>query len=252
MIHRRAPWRSETLVVRQERAVRTRRAILEAAAVVFDERGFEAATIAEILAHAGVTKGALYFHFSSKQELAQGVLDAQFGKCLVPPRESKLQELVDVAMVSAYRMKHEPMLSAGARLSLGPEPLETRGGAVPGWIELMRRVLSAAKEQGELLPHVDPAETAWILSACWSGVQLYSQTLSDRGDIEGRVATLYQHALPGIATPAMLSRLDMAEDRGRRVMAEVAAGRAAAAAGLVPGPRARAEQRDRSGAEGRA
>lgn len=210
-------------MVRQERAVRTRRAILEAAAVVFDERGYDAATIAEILAHAGVTKGALYFHFSSKLELAQGVLDEQFGRCLVPPRASKLQELVDVAMVLAYRMKHEPMLSAGARLSLGPDTLEMRGGAVPGWIEILRRLLKAAKEQGELLPHVDPAETAWILSACWSGVQLYSQTFSDRRDIEARVATLYQHALPGIATPAMLSRLDMAEDRGRRVVAEIAA-----------------------------
>lgn len=65
-------------MARQERAVRTRRAILEAAAAVFDERGYEAATIADILARAGVTKGALYFHFCSKQELAQGVLDEQF------------------------------------------------------------------------------------------------------------------------------------------------------------------------------
>ncbi|AWZ10976.1 TetR/AcrR family transcriptional regulator [Streptomyces sp. ICC1] len=219
-------------MVRQERAVRTRRAILEAAAVVFAERGYEAATIAEILAHAGVTKGALYFHFTSKLELAQGVLDMQYDTFLVPPRESKLQEVVDVAMVSAYRIRHEPMISAGARLSLGPETFEIRGGAVPGWIEVLRRLLIAAKNQGELLPHVDPAETAWILSACWTGVQLYSQTFSDRGDIERRVAALYQHALPGIATPAMLSRLDMAEDRGRRVLEEVAAGaRAAAGAG---------------------
>ncbi|WP_328304716.1 TetR/AcrR family transcriptional regulator (plasmid) [Streptomyces sp. NBC_00435] len=227
-------------MVRQERAVRTRRAILEAAAVVFDERGYDAATIAEILAHAGVTKGALYFHFSSKLELAQGVLDAQFDKCLVPPRASKLQELVDVAMVLAYRMKYEPMLSAGARLSLGPDTLEMRGGAVPGWIEILRKLLCVAKEQGELLPDVDPAETAWILSACWSGVQLYSQTLNDRADIEGRVATLYRHVLPGIATPAMLSRLDMADDRGRRVVAEVAtraarAARAGAGAGAGAG-----------------
>lgn len=72
------------IVARQERAVRTRRAILEAAAAVFDERGYEAATIADILARAGVTKGALYFHFSSKQELAQGVLDEQMAEGGVP------------------------------------------------------------------------------------------------------------------------------------------------------------------------
>lgn len=210
-------------MVRQERAVRTRRAILDAAAAVFDERGYDAATIADILSRAGVTKGALYFHFASKRELAQGVLDAQLGEGGVPSRDSKLQELVDVAMVLAYRMKHEPMLSAGARLSLGPEMREVfGGGAVPEWIDLTRMLLSEAKGQGELLPHVDPAETAWVLSASWTGVQIYSQTLTDRADIEERVAALYQHALPGIATPAMLGRLDITEDRGRRVLAEMA------------------------------
>ncbi|MFD8655358.1 TetR family transcriptional regulator, partial [Streptomyces mirabilis] len=60
-------------MVRQERAVRTRRLILDAAASVFDERGYEAATIGEVLARAGVTKGALYFHFPSKRALAEGV-----------------------------------------------------------------------------------------------------------------------------------------------------------------------------------
>lgn len=212
-------------MARQERAVRTRRAILEAAASVFDERGYDAATIADILSRAGVTKGALYFHFASKQELAQGVLDEQFAEGGVPHRESKLQELVDVAMVLAYRMKREPMLSAGARLSLGPGMREIfGGGSVPGWIEFTRTLLCRAKEQGELLPHVDPAETAWILSACWTGVQIYSQTLSDRTDIEERVAAVYQHICPSIATPAMLARLDIAPDRGQRVTAEMRPG----------------------------
>ncbi|MET9697368.1 ScbR family autoregulator-binding transcription factor [Streptomyces sp. NPDC006529] len=211
-------------MARQERAVRTRRAILEAAASVFDERGYDAATIADILARAGVTKGALYFHFASKQELAQGVLDEQFGEAGVPSRESKLQELVDVAMLLAHRMKIEPMLSAGARLSLGPGMREIfGGGSVPGWIEFTRDLLVQAKQQGELLPHVDPAETAWILSACWTGAQIYSQTLNDRDDIEERVASVYQHIYPSIATPAMLSRLDIAPDRGARVAVELGA-----------------------------
>ncbi|WP_420078045.1 ScbR family autoregulator-binding transcription factor [Streptomyces sp. JL4002] len=214
-------------MARQERAVRTRRAILEAAAAVFDERGYDAATIADILSRAGVTKGALYFHFSSKQELAQGVLDEQFAEGGVPHRESKLQELIDVAMVLAFRMKRDPMLSAGARLSLGPGMRDIfGGGSVPGWIEFTRTLLLQAKEQGELLPHVDPAETAWILSACWTGAQIYSQTLSDRADIEERVSAVYQHICPSIATPAVLARLDMAADRGERVGAEM---------GLTPG-----------------
>ncbi|MEV6183872.1 helix-turn-helix domain-containing protein, partial [Streptomyces sp. NPDC052015] len=61
-------------MARQERAIRTRQTILVAAAEVFDEVGYEAATISDVLKRSGVTKGALYFHFTSKQELAQAVL----------------------------------------------------------------------------------------------------------------------------------------------------------------------------------
>ncbi|WP_435060255.1 TetR family transcriptional regulator [Streptomyces sp. bgisy060] len=71
-------------MARQERAVRTRRTVLEAAAAVFDERGYKAATIADILKRADVTKGALYFHFASKRALAQGILDEQFSQAEVP------------------------------------------------------------------------------------------------------------------------------------------------------------------------
>ncbi len=209
-------------VAQQERAVRTRRTILEAAAAVFDERGYEAATIADILTRAGVTKGALYFHFPSKQLLAQGVIDEQFAEGGVPPRDIKLQEIFDMSMVLAYRMRREPMLSAGARLSLGPATNKTfRGGSLPGWIELTRDLLDQAKDQGELLPHVETASAAWTLTAAWTGAQSVSETLTDREDFEDRVADLYGYIYPSIATPAVLARLDMAPDRGARVIEEM-------------------------------
>ncbi|MCH0538612.1 TetR/AcrR family transcriptional regulator [Streptomyces sp. MUM 203J] len=211
-------------MAQQERAVRTRRAILEAAAAVFDERGYEAATIADILARAGVTKGALYFHFPSKQLLAQGVIDEQFAEGGVPDRDIKLQQLLDMSMVLAYRMRREPMLSAGARLSLGPATRRTfGGGSLPGWIELTRELLDQAKNQGELLPHVDTAATAWILTAAWTGTQSVSETLADREDFESRVADLYRHIYPSIATPAVLARIDMSPERGAQVIEEMSA-----------------------------
>ncbi|MEU9982376.1 ScbR family autoregulator-binding transcription factor [Streptomyces sp. NPDC050856] len=236
-------------MARQERAVRTRRAILEAAAAVFDERGYEAATIAEILERAGVTKGALYFHFPSKQALAQGVLDEQLAEGGVPPRDSKLQEMVDVGLLLAYRIKREPMLSAGARLSLGPEMRDVFcGGSVPGWIEFTTRLLEAAKAQGELLPHVNPAETAWVFCACWTGAQMYSQALTEREDLEARVTSVYQHIYPSIATPAVLARLDMSPQRAARVVAEVESLRAAEADGVAESARATEPARATAGA----
>ena len=49
----------------------SRRALLEAAAQVFSERGYRGATVDAILARAGLSKGAFYWHFASKEELFQ-------------------------------------------------------------------------------------------------------------------------------------------------------------------------------------
>ena len=46
-----------------------RRAILEAAATMFREHGFEGVTVADIMTAAGLTHGGFYRHFKSKDEL---------------------------------------------------------------------------------------------------------------------------------------------------------------------------------------
>lgn len=57
-----------------EQAQQTRESLLRAALAVFDQRGTAHATLAEIAAEAGVTRGALYWHFKSREDL----LDALF------------------------------------------------------------------------------------------------------------------------------------------------------------------------------
>lgn len=47
----------------------TRRALLEAAANIFAEKGLNGATIDEIAKRAGVTKGAIYSHFDGREDL---------------------------------------------------------------------------------------------------------------------------------------------------------------------------------------
>src|SRR3954451_19800265 len=57
----------------QERGRTTRHALLLAAADLFAARGYHGASLTDILKVSGRTKGALYFHFSSKQALAQAL-----------------------------------------------------------------------------------------------------------------------------------------------------------------------------------
>jgi AcrR family transcriptional regulator len=207
-------------MAQQERAVRTRRAVLEAAAAVFAERGYAAATIAEILNRAGVTKGALYFHFDSKAALAQGVLQEQMTTGYHVARELKLQEWVDAGMTLAERLPQEPMLLAGVRLSADLQGRDAFGGAWPAWAELTGAVLAEAKERGEVLPHVVPEETAEVFLGGWIGVQFVSQAVAGWADLDHRMSALFNHLLPAIAAPAVLVRLDTAPDRGARVIAE--------------------------------
>ncbi|PKW05660.1 transcriptional regulator, TetR family [Streptomyces sp. 1222.5] len=208
-------------MAQQERAVRTRRAVLEAAAAVFAERGYAAATIAEILQRAGVTKGALYFHFDSKAALAQGVLQEQITTEYHLPRELKLQEWVDAGMTLAKRLPQEPMLLAGVRLSADLQGRDVFGSAWPAWAELTARVLEEAKERGEVLSHVVPEESAQVFLGAWIGVQFVSQGVAGWTDLDARMSALFNHLLPAIAAPSVLARLDTAPDRGARVIAEV-------------------------------
>src|SRR5690349_22714085 len=53
----------------------TRAFILQSAAEAFAERGYTDTTLAELIARSGLTKGAFYFHFASKEQLALAVLE---------------------------------------------------------------------------------------------------------------------------------------------------------------------------------
>lgn len=60
----------------KEEAQVTRSLILEAAEKAFYERGVARTTLADIASLAGVTRGAIYWHFSNKADLVQAMLDS--------------------------------------------------------------------------------------------------------------------------------------------------------------------------------
>ncbi|WP_371524691.1 TetR/AcrR family transcriptional regulator [Streptomyces sp. NBC_01283] len=206
-------------MAQQERALRTRRAILTAAAEVFDDFGYEAATMSQILRRAGVTKGALYFHFTSKEQLASEVLHENAQVPAVPPQRLKLQEAADRGLLLAYLMVRDPVLRGGVRLALeqvGQDRLE-RNVPFLDWAEESLRLLQLAKSAGELQPHIDPGELSEVFVGAFAGTQLMSHALSGRADLNERVVALYRVLLAGIAAPGVMAELDVTECRGARV-----------------------------------
>lgn len=98
------------MALKQERAEQTRRALLLAAAEVFDEFGYAGASITRILKRAGVTAGALYFHFGSKEDLAKAVMNSQPDTLVPLLAASGLQRLIDLTLVWSWQLQRDPLL----------------------------------------------------------------------------------------------------------------------------------------------
>jgi AcrR family transcriptional regulator len=63
---------------RSEEQARTKARLLEAAAEVIARHGLDRASLDEVAAQAGLTKGAIYSNFTSKTDVVVALIDAQF------------------------------------------------------------------------------------------------------------------------------------------------------------------------------
>ena len=63
------------ILTADNRAARTREALLDAALSCLRERGYEATAVDDILTATRLTKGAFYFHFHSKEDFALAAID---------------------------------------------------------------------------------------------------------------------------------------------------------------------------------
>src|SRR5689334_4241131 len=65
---------------RSEKQAETRAALLHAASELFARHGLEGASVEDVAAAAGYTKGAFYSNFASKEELFLVMLDEKFAE----------------------------------------------------------------------------------------------------------------------------------------------------------------------------
>lgn len=72
-------------------AERTRTAVLDAAESLFAERGFAATSMADVGAHAGVSRGTPGYFFRAKAELYRAVIDRSFADALDAVRAGRLR-----------------------------------------------------------------------------------------------------------------------------------------------------------------
>ncbi|WP_367322377.1 ScbR family autoregulator-binding transcription factor [Streptomyces sp. HUAS ZL42] len=210
-------------MAKQERGTRSRRAILEAAAEVFDLRGFDAASTNEILARSGLTRGALYHHFPSKEAIAVALLDAHNEALVVPEHDTKMQGIIDLTFAFAGQLQRDPVLRASVRLAVEktsfPRPLNTPYDQSSAAI---RELLEQAGERGEILPGLNLNEATTVIVGAFTGMQVMSQVYTNRQDLPERITTMWRLLLPGMVTPGMIGHLRITPPPARATVDEIA------------------------------
>ena len=201
--------------VKQERAIRTRAAIKHAAAEVFSEYGFAGAAVTKIAQRAGVTLGAMYFHFESKEALAREIVREQPER-VHPPYESEgLQHATDVTLTWAHQVLRDPFLLAGARLVMEQELfISPEWNSHRQWTQVLMQDLAVAHGRRELRKGLDIDAVARLVVYACTGAQMHAHLESGRQDLPERVREIWRTLLPGIATPSAIKRVRLDDSRG--------------------------------------
>ncbi|MBA4010285.1 MAG: TetR/AcrR family transcriptional regulator [Phenylobacterium sp.] len=148
----------------QQRSADTRQALLEGAVRAIYERGYAGATTAVIAQEAGITRGSIIFHFSTRAQFMAEVLRAIF--------EEEREEYA--------RLEHD--------LNLGFQAED--------WIEMCWRVLSrpsgVAFLEIQMAARSDPELAEQVASVSSGLEQIGVEFLSERfkGDVEGTLAAI--------------------------------------------------------------
>lgn len=193
---------------RQDRAERTRNQILDAAAEAFEARGFAGASLSDILARAGVTKGALYFHFASKEDLAKALVDEQWRTELPPPDDltNPIQSVIDMCHAYCRDLCTNIRVRASNRLMAESSFEHQFPQVCTRWIDQVRQLLEAARDSGDLRQEWDPAAVANFVCSAVIGIQSTSGALANREDMRDRLTDMWKIALPGLVPARRLSR----------------------------------------------
>lgn len=194
---------------REEQRIQTRANLLRVAAEEFDKRGYADVSLSDIAAKQGVTKGTVYFHFTSKAALASAVVDSYFGMWETLLNEMKQRDFRGIYALRwlsaevAQNYRDDPGVRAPLRLMRESNVIgiELPTPFLP-WIETVEKHLTEAQSMGELRPAINIKSTAWQVVAGFFGAQEISHQLKERTEMVERVDAMWDLLLSGIKARA--------------------------------------------------
>lgn len=164
------------------KADHSRERILDAAAKLFRQTGYHSVRLIDIAAQAGLQKGSLYYHFSSREEIVAQVLDIGVDRVFNAvtkrladlPASTSPRERMVIAMEEHLRLalQQDDYIAANLRTyPLLPEPIRQSHAPVrQKYSDLWRNLLREAVRVGELRSDIDLAVLRMVLlgGVTWS------------------------------------------------------------------------------------
>jgi AcrR family transcriptional regulator len=170
---------------------RTRELLLQAASREIYRSGFQSASLDTILASAGVTKGALYYHFDSKEALGYAVVEEVIapdvrGVWLRPLQRGKDPIAALIGIVQGISVRPEDVRGGCPLNNLAQEMSPLDAGfrkrlsiVFDAWRKAIASVLREGQTHGSVRRDVEPADAAGLLIAMVEGYGSLAKNAQD-------------------------------------------------------------------------
>jgi AcrR family transcriptional regulator len=199
-------------MVRQARSEATRQKIIDSAVDLINEIGYPAAGLADIIERAELTKGALYYHFDSKEALATAIIEDGGSRIISAfvaagrPGSPAMENLIHGVFMVGDTIGNDVLAAAASRL------LRTFGGFNPAaksaygrFLEEMTTRVKSAVAEDDVRSDLDPDVIARTIFGAMLGSELLSAALSGADDLSKQMADTWEVLLPAIVSSHSLS-----------------------------------------------
>jgi AcrR family transcriptional regulator len=198
-------------MVRQARSEATRQRIVNAAMELFAEAGYQATGLGDIIERAQMTKGALYYHFDSKEALATAIIeegaDTALGafRSISEPSSPALENMIHGVFVVADLITSNKMVRTGAQLLRAFGEFNAATALAHG--HLLSEMVTQARQaiaEGDVREGLDPETVGEVIVGGMLGAEMISNAASGGSDLVDRIARTWSLLLPAIASEESL------------------------------------------------
>lgn len=184
--------------------------ILQAALRLFAEKGLHESSMDELVVESGLSKGSLYWHFESKDEIVLAVLARLFDgelyhlEALVEAKDSAVDRLRALALLTVEELGSQEsvlpiLLEFYALAARRPQARQVIAEYLQRYRDLLNQIIVQGQERGELRAGDSQAAATAILAA-FEGLMMHWALDPVSLDLDAEVAAVMELFLRGLAS----------------------------------------------------